>query len=256
MSLAELGFGNGPAETPAILRKGTEYLDGLMKPVVPGYRCVAFRAAALALEPRARELTQALLNAGIVIDSSVAKNIQMKMDTVEIDYRNAPAAANWFIDPEQGLLKAGKQGLYEIPIGTFQLSKRHRLAFLARRAAAAGRLRLRGTGISRSEKQTRAANVLTLIRGNLRYLAGKPWFILSCDTKGFSLASLLAGFDDCVQQHRGDEQIRISIINHPKLMFDNQRKLLRDFVAGLRKRYGATLSFGTFREEAQLLPQQ
>jgi hypothetical protein len=53
MYLAELGFGPGEDEAPTMIRRGVEYLEQLLRPHSPGYRCAGFRATGLALEPSA-----------------------------------------------------------------------------------------------------------------------------------------------------------------------------------------------------------
>jgi len=120
-----------------------------------------------------------------------------------------------------------------------------RLVFLLRRARSAGSVR--GLPISRSSRQGIFASFGNLFRANIRYVAGNPQFILSCDTKGLNLKALLDGFDSYVNGHK-DDVIFVSMINHPKLMFDEQMELLSEFVRETRKRYGEGISFQTCRE--------
>jgi hypothetical protein len=246
MYLSDLGFGDGPDAAPAAVRRGVDYLNALLRPVDSGYRCLAYRAAGMALGPRECETIATLLGAGIVLDTSVAKDLHFRMDTLAVDYRGVPALANWRMAPDWGVRHAAAQGLYEVPIATFRTDLHARLGFLLRRALSVGRMR--GTGISRSARQTRVANLLTLVRGNLRYLAGDPVFVLSCDTKGFDARMLLDGFSRYVDAHRDSAEIAVALLGHPKLMFARERELLRAFVEGVRARYGARLSFATASE--------
>lgn len=249
MYLAELGFDDGPDAAPAVIRRGKNYLEVLLSSIDPAYRCLAFRAAGLALQPEEGRLVRALVENGIAIDSSIVKGVRMKMDTVALDYRHMPPSANWYIAPGGMLSRPEKSGLFEVPIATFQVEPSFRLRFLLRRAAALRKMR--GTGISRAKTQSRFANLRTLALGNLRYLYGSPWFIFSCDTKGFDLDMLLAGFEDYVSRHRRDDLIFVSMINHPKLMFREQMHLLESLVRELKKRYGAALTFSTCRDLAR-----
>ncbi|OLD40217.1 MAG: hypothetical protein AUI57_00435 [Candidatus Rokubacteria bacterium 13_1_40CM_2_68_8] len=248
MYLAELGFGDGPDAAPAVVRRGIAYLNELLRPVDPAYRCLAFRAAGLALGPRERETIAALLDAGIVLDASVAKGLRLRMDTISVDYRSAPARANWHMAPEGGVTRDSTHGLFEVPIATFRSDSRTRLRFLLRRALSVGRLR--GTGISRSARQTRLANLGTLLLGNLRYLAGDPVFLLSCDTKGFDAPMILDGFARYVDAHSAERRIAVSLLSHPKLMFAPERELFRVFIDGVRARYGLSLSLATATDVA------
>lgn len=243
MYLAEFGFGDGEDSAPAIIKRGVDYLHDLLHPVAPDYRCLAFRAAGLALQPDERKLISALLDHGIRIDSSVAKDLVLQLDTIEIDYRRVPTAANWYLAPASGITEDAGAGLLEIPIATFRCDLLSRLGFLFRRLRSVGMRR--GAGISRSAMQTRWSNLRTMLRYNLRYLYGSPLFSLSCDTKGHNLDMLLNGLDAYLKQHTDSSPIYVAMINHPKLMFDAQFELLESFVRAARKRQGEAFSFVT-----------
>jgi hypothetical protein len=183
---------------------------------------------------------------GIKIDSSIAKDLVLQLDTIEIDYRTVPSAANWYLDPANGITQDAGSGILEIPIATFRCGLLSRLGFLYRRLRSVGMRR--GAGISRSTKQTQWSNLCTMLRYNLRYLYGSPLFSLSCDTKGYNLDMLLNGFDAYLKQHADSSPIFVSMINHPKLMFDAQFDLLESFVGEVRKRHGDSLDFLTTAE--------
>ena len=188
MYLSELGFGDASGSAPDVIARGVEYLNGLLTPERPSYRCFAFRAAGLALQPLESETIQALLDNGIVLDSSIIKNVRMQMDTIRMDYTGMPDAANWFMDPQTGLKVEASGGLLEVPIATFQSGLIDRLGFLWRRLHS---LKMRrGAGISRSERQTPLVNAISMLKYNWRYVSTNPWFLFSCDTKGVSLSML------------------------------------------------------------------
>jgi len=249
MYLAELGFHDAADSAPAVIRRGIDYLTELLREEEPGYRCLAFRAAGLSLQPRERELIGALLDNGILIDSSIARGVRFKLDTVEVDYTQVPAAANWYMTPETGINTPASDGLFEIPIATFRSGLFPRLGFLWRRARSIKMLR--GIGISRAERQTRWSTLRTIAKYNLRYLYTNPWFNLSCDTKGYDLRMLLKGLDAYVTRYRNSRIIFLSMINHPKMMFEQQFDLLRSFVRQSRKTYGERIRFVTFTEASE-----
>jgi hypothetical protein len=243
MYLAELGYDDAPDSAPPVIARGVSYLTELLKPENRDYRCLAFRAAGLALQPQERELIAALLDNGIVVDSSIIGGVKFKLDTVEIDYSQVPAAANWHMSAENGINTPCTSGLIEIPIATFKSDFATRLGFLWRRARSVRMLR--GIGISRAERQTGWSNLRTILKYNLRYLYSDPWFNLSCDTKGYNLRMLLDGFDDYVARYQDTGHIFVSMINHPKMMFERQFDLLRSFVTECRKAYGERIRFIT-----------
>ncbi len=249
MYMSELGYGDDTGNAAALIKRGMAYLTDLMK-----YKPVAFRAAGLAMQPDDKKLIDALLNNGLTIDSSIAKGLKFSSDTVVVDYTKTPGKANWYMSAESGIELAAETGLYEIPIATFRANLITRIGFLIRRLQSV-RMR-RGAGISRAASQTKLANLKTMISYNSRYLLTNPWFSLSCDTKGFNLKMLTDGLDRFIQKHQGEQEIFISMINHPKLMFDKQFGLFNDFVVSSKRKYGEQLSFMTYQQVAERLAQK
>jgi hypothetical protein len=235
MYLSELGYGAADGSARALIQRGVNYLNELLLPVNPDYRCLAFRAAGLALQPGEKELIRQLLDCSIKLDVSIVKGLKMTIDTISNDYSRVPAQANWLMSPESGIEAAASNGLLEIPVASFQSGFATQLRFLVRRARSIKQMR--GTTLSRAKRQSKFANLKTLVLQNLRYVIGRPQFILSCDTKGFDLKMLLAGFDDYLLKHQADEVIYVCMMNHPKLMFDDQMNLLSQFVRETRSRY-------------------
>lgn len=246
--LEEFGFGPEEGSSTGLIRRGVGYLEGLLRPVDPGYRCIAFRAPGLVLQPREADLLGALIDAGIVIDSSIAKGVRVVTEDVAFDYRGMPPAANWRMSRASGLTEDESGELLEVPIATFSMNRMRRLAFLVRRALSVGKRR--GAGITREASPSRLRRLSGLIARNLHYLEATPVFILSSDTKGFDREMLLDGLSAYTEEHRGCARIVTSMLNHPKLMFEGQFALLREFVEGARGRFGDRLKFTTFQTVA------
>jgi len=243
--LAECGFGPGPNEVPAVLKRGVQYLEALLQPVRSDYRCVAFRGPGLVLQPDDGKLVAALLEAGIRVDSSVTKGVVIDTPSLKLDYRDTPAAPNWFMAPETGVTRSAPRGLYEVPIATFQPGRRRRVEFLARRVRAVGQLR--GTAISRGAPTSRLVGLAGMVRNNARYLLDGAWFNLTTDTKGYTLGLLEDGIAQYLERHAGASQVAISTVNHPKLTFAPQLELLEQLVTSLRRRHGSALRLPTFQ---------
>jgi len=240
MYLHELPFDNNPYSAGALVRRGISYLDELLRPVKADYSCFAFRAAGSALQPHENEIIRMLLESGIKMDVSVTKFLTLKLDTVKIDYTSVPARSIWRMSPESGTKSEAAEGLLEVPIATFQSGLGARTGFLWRRAISIKQMR--GTTISRAKHQNRFANIRTLIMQNLRYVTGNPWYILSCDTKGFNSKMLMDGFRQYIDRHEGEETVYVTMMNHPKLMFDYQMKMLEDFIVQTRQEYDITFA--------------
>jgi hypothetical protein len=71
----------------AMLADGQQYLEGLLQPIDPSYRCIAFRAGALAAAP-SDHLFKSLSELGIELDVSIAGGVFADSETLQIDYRN------------------------------------------------------------------------------------------------------------------------------------------------------------------------
>jgi hypothetical protein len=102
-ALHDLGFDpQDPQGAPALIRRGRRYLEDLLAPVRPDYRCMAFRAGGWILQPEAPVIA-ALRDAGIQVDATVIPGARLLRTDYRIDYRTAPNRTHWHVDPQQGL---------------------------------------------------------------------------------------------------------------------------------------------------------
>jgi hypothetical protein len=69
-----------------MIAESKSYLENLLQPLNRDYRCVAFRASALALAP-SEYLLSTLVELGIQIDVSVAAGFFLSNQTLQLDYR-------------------------------------------------------------------------------------------------------------------------------------------------------------------------
>jgi hypothetical protein len=74
-------------QTYAMLAEGQEYLETLLRPIDSSYRCLAFRAGALAAAP-STHLFKTLAGLGIELDVSIAAGVFVDNDNLRLDYRN------------------------------------------------------------------------------------------------------------------------------------------------------------------------
>ena len=79
---------NYERETAArMLANGQQYLENLLQPLDLSYRCLAFRAGALAAAP-SEHLFKSLVNLGIELDVSIAAGLIVNNQNLQLDYRN------------------------------------------------------------------------------------------------------------------------------------------------------------------------
>jgi hypothetical protein len=71
----------------AMLASGKQYLEALLRPIDSSYRCLAFRAGALAAAP-SPHLFESLASLGIEIDVSIAGGVFVDSKDLQLDYRS------------------------------------------------------------------------------------------------------------------------------------------------------------------------
>ena len=75
-----------PERAKSLISQCKQYLERLICAGDPNYRCVAFRASALALAP-SPHLLSSLVDLGIEIDVSMAAGFYLNNETLQLDYR-------------------------------------------------------------------------------------------------------------------------------------------------------------------------
>ncbi len=113
---SEYNFAGLPFERlNEIVRIGKEYLEALLKPVLPSYECVAFRAANWSVSP-SHNVIRALHQNGIRIETSVFKHGRRE-GIVSFDYSNAHSdLVPWRVADDDVCRRDDAGKLLEIPI--------------------------------------------------------------------------------------------------------------------------------------------
>jgi hypothetical protein len=115
-----------------LLQRVRTYLEELLQPVDPAYRCFAFRAGNYGIQPRVEQVFAALRDTGFVIDSSVVPGLVLENAVNRVDFRG--------FSERDGEL----HGLYEVPIPTARFGP---LDAVRRRLRRRAPLQRRGTTI-------------------------------------------------------------------------------------------------------------
>ncbi len=109
--LARLGY----PRIFALVKEGKEYLEGLLRPVRPSYRCQAFRAANWSMCPSG-DTVRALRENGFRIDTSVFK-YGFRDELVRFDYAGAESETiPWPVDPSDVCRRDESGEIFEFPI--------------------------------------------------------------------------------------------------------------------------------------------
>ncbi|HEA65396.1 MAG TPA: hypothetical protein ENI07_01025 [Desulfobacterales bacterium] len=108
------------SEAYKILDFGKNFLENMINPINPKYKCQVFRAGAWCIQPSSNIL-KVLKELEFKIDSTVVPGLKNILDGEWFDFYNAPNLPYWLIDED--VCKNGKQGLYEIPILSGKVSR-------------------------------------------------------------------------------------------------------------------------------------
>ena len=76
-----------PEEADQLIQESKNFLEDLLRPVNPDYRCLAFRAGAWCVAPSPHILSQ-LSKAGIVLDASIVEGIHIHTRNLQLNYKN------------------------------------------------------------------------------------------------------------------------------------------------------------------------
>lgn len=135
-----------PAETfREMVAQCRDYLESLLRPLDPGYRCTAFRSGSWSLAPSDHVL-EVLAEAGIVFDTSIAHGLVYDTPHVRLDYRRVeePFLPFYPVMSDARRVASSPQPIVCIPTHSFLPSRGtaarvgERIARLARRAGVPG----------------------------------------------------------------------------------------------------------------------
>jgi len=243
-ALHDLGFSaDDPNGAPALVRRGKQYLEHLLRPIDPGYQCIAFRAGGWILQPEA-PLVSTLLAEGIRVDATVIPGMKSLRTDYDIDFRRVPDQATWFIDPARGLRTDSKrhEDLLEVSIasyrGRFPVGQHVINQLRLRKRAAATHEASRGYPMTRNEPR---AGLLTRVGNKYRKLM-VPRVLDIADTHESmltTLASYLRHYD-C----RAND-VAVCMNGHSKDTYDYHLLELRRFFETVKREYRDVVVFNT-----------
>jgi len=251
--LQDYGFNdNSEINAKKFLRDGKNYLESLLTKYSQEYKCIAFRAGGYCLQPDESLLIQALLDTGIKIDSSIIPNMVLKTNVNLINFRVVPDVPNWFINPKDGLKKQSEQGLFEIPIpsSTRLLPKLN--AIMRKYIDKEDKIlnKPRGYVIQNSSQADKSFWGRNIKR--MKYIT-QAIGSLECERMDSKrgLDYMLSIFNSWVKRYNSYDDIYLSIIMHPKSIFQNHLDNLMEFIDRISKT--SELGFITFTEAYEML---
>lgn len=228
-----------------MVRESKTWLEELLCPVDPAYRCVAFRAANWSMNPPGAIL-KALAANGIFIDTSVFKGGKRE-GLVHFDYSNAESAlVPWPVDPENVCRRNPAGSIVEFPIYCEQQPIWHFVTLNRIYRAVQGRLNPLPVDEYGLPSATRRGGLAATAARLRRLLAQRhPWKLDFNQCSGRQLVAALRRIEAQYASH--DAVLPVVLIGHSKIFTRwNERSLepFLQFVSDNGDRFG----FGTFRD--------
>jgi len=123
--LPEMPHGLGDPEDllsiRGVLSQGKLDFEAMLQPYVPDYECIVLRAGGSCIQPSGN-VVQAMMDVGLMADSSVYKGGYLKEWPFEVDFREAHSdSVPWRIDPEdinKAIEDHKGEAIWELPIFT------------------------------------------------------------------------------------------------------------------------------------------
>lgn len=108
-----------------MLASGKQYLEALLTPIDSSYRCLAFRAGALAAAPSAH-LFDSLARLGIELDVSIAGGVFVNNNNLQLDYRHCEETFLPFYPAMEDARKVSdkRENIVCVPLNHFYGSRR------------------------------------------------------------------------------------------------------------------------------------
>lgn len=237
--LHDFGFEKDSNEVSAntIIKDGKKYLEKLLKQVDKDYKCIAFRAGGWCLQPE-RDLIKCLLDNEIYIDTSIYKGGYINTGTHYLDYRNVPNQVNWFIDYQKGLNTKGKEGIYEIPIGT--INKKPYLYYqkVKNKQSRTKYLKVTTNGMPIGFKKQ---SFMEKLNARINNFINQPIMISFDNSTSIELMDYIEYYLNKLDYKNKDYYI--SIIGHPKGMNDSNLTEIDKFCKNVKEKYSDYIKF-------------
>jgi hypothetical protein len=240
-----------PGRLDELVKLGKTFLESLLQPVNPAYRCNVFRAANWSVSP-SKNVVRALVNNGIRVDTSVFK-YGRRDGLVSFDYRLAHSEmVPWRAD-EEAIWRSDPHGeIWEVPIYSehrclpafFSLNRIYRFVLGRFHRVPATLKDAGGQGVSAGVKHSSVTRRLG------RLAARHAW---KADFNQCTGRQLIGALKRGASRHRDFNQpLPFVLIGHSKLFTPWNERTLRPFLAHVA-RNNPCFSFGTF-DSLRLLP--
>ena len=202
-----------------IIAESKIYLEELLSAIDSAYRCVAFRASALALAPSSH-LLSTLAELGLEIDVSMAAGFHLNNETLQLDYRNCEETFLPYYPrmDDARYVSDKREPVVCVPLNHFYGSRREvtrqnlalATARVSRRAGASA------PPTSRAQLDTQTSGVARVYEKLIAPVIKRKYFVSDLSRLNYSLMSeMLASIRERARES-GLSKVPVVLTNHPK----------------------------------------
>ncbi|HYX29385.1 MAG TPA: hypothetical protein VE863_12545 [Pyrinomonadaceae bacterium] len=200
-----------------MIAESKTYLEDLMRTVDPAYRCVAFRASALALAP-SPHLLSSLASLGIELDVSMAAGFYLNNETLQLDYRKCEETFLPYYPRMEDARRVSAQPepIVCVPLNHFYGSRRE----VAKQnlKLAAGRMSHRGNSspTPRAQLDTQRSGVARVFEKLIAPAIKQKYFVSDVSRLNYRLMKEMLASIRARATESGLSKIPVVLTNHPK----------------------------------------
>jgi hypothetical protein len=202
-----------------MILESKRYLEELLQPIDPQYRCVAFRASALALAP-STDLLATLTSLGIEIDVSMAAGFYLDNETLQLDYRNCEETfLPYYPRMDDARSVSGKrEPIVCVPLNHFYGSRREvtRQNLAIATARLGRRSQASPANTPRAQLDTQTSGVARVYEKLIAPAIKRKYFVSDLSRLNYPLMQEMLASIRTRAQASGLAKVPVVLTNHPK----------------------------------------
>jgi hypothetical protein len=208
-----------PERAKGLIGQCKQYLETLIRADDPNYRCVAFRASALALAP-SLHLLSSLVDLGIEIDVSMAAGFYLDNETLQLDYRNCEETFRPYYPrlDDARYVSNKREPIVCVPLNHFYGSRRE----VAKQNLALGSARVSRRGSAstgqapRAQLDTQTSGVARVYEKLIAPALKRKYFVSDLSRLNYPLMREMLASIRKRAQASGLAKVPVVLTNHPK----------------------------------------
>jgi hypothetical protein len=244
-----------------LLKNSSKYLQNLLTPVNPKYKCIAFRAGGYGIQPKTRTIVKALKRAGYSIDSSVVPGLRLKSNVNQIDFCDYPEEPNYFLidHPDLFELNNKENGIFEIPIPSLKSNKLLNILYILRYLQFKLFTKdqnniIKGYPIQQIDNNKNHENMRFYEKyfKIITFILKDQTYVLDVGNDPYLLRNIT---NKHIKKYKNADNIFFSVNIHPKDMTRNKFEALQKYHSLMKKEYKNIQSI-TFQEAFDIIQSQ